>query len=340
MPDGTYQLHIDVADGTRALGGATLAIAVRKGLDDLVSRLEADARHAPEALRGDILFPIDRMRNVNRGRLELRTFDPDHDFAEAEATAAAVRAGKNPFAAQTGDFKRHYLLASAGEIMPYRLYVPTSYKPGSQGAAFPLIVALHGLGGTEDSFFTGYDGVMPKLAEQHGYIVAAPLGLSRRRLVWMGPRQSAGRSDHAPRAGASEEDVMQVLQLVRQQYRIDENRIYLMRPLDGRDRHLEDRAEVPGDLGGARRRSPDRARRRRSSASGTSRSSSSTATTMRRSNVQGSRAMVARAKELGIEVNYIEVPGGSHSGVVAPNLPGMFEFFNAHKKNGRATSQP
>ena len=69
-----------------------------------------------------------------------------------------MRAGKNPFAGRTGDFKRHYLLASAGEIMPYRMYVPTTYTTGAQGA-FPLIVALHGLGGTEDSFFNGYDGV-------------------------------------------------------------------------------------------------------------------------------------------------------------------------------------
>ena len=251
VPDGAYQLHIDVADGTRALGGATLAIAVRKGLDDLVSRLEADARHAPEALRAEILFPVDRMRNVNRGRLELRTFDPEHDFAEAEATAAAVRAGKNPFAARTGDFKRHYLLASAGEIMPYRLYVPASYTPGSQGAAFPLIVALHGLGGTEDSFFTGYDAVMPKLAEQHGYIVAAPLGYRVDGSYGWGLGNPPGDPNTRRVQERSEEDVMQVLQLVRQQYRIDENRIYLAGHSMGGDRHVEDRAEVPGHLGGA-----------------------------------------------------------------------------------------
>ena len=339
VPDGAYQLHIDMADGTRALGGATLAIAVRKGLDDLVSRLEADARHAPEALRAEILFPVDRMRNVNRGRLELRTFDPEHDFAEAEATAAAVRAGKNPFAARTGDIKRHYLLASAGEIMPYRLYVPASYTPGSQGAAFPLVVALHGLGGTEDSFFTSYDAVMPKLAEQHGYIVAAPLGYRVDGSYGWGLGNPPGDPNTRRVQERSEEDVMQVLQLVRQQYRIDENRIYLAGHSMGGIGTWKIAPKFP-DIWAAL--APF--------------AGSGTPSTLERIRhipqfvvhgdddrtvgVQGSRAMVERAKELGIEVTYIEVPGGSHSGVVAPNLPGMFEFFNAHKKNGRTTSQP
>ena len=124
-------------------------------------------------LKAEILFPIDRMRNVNRGRLELRTFDPDRDLAAAEAVAAGVKSGKDPFAGRTGDFKRHYRLDAANEIIPYRMYVPTGYN-GSK--AFPLIVALHGLGGTEDSFFDNYNKALPPLAEQHGYILVTPLG--------------------------------------------------------------------------------------------------------------------------------------------------------------------
>jgi hypothetical protein len=33
------------------------------------------------------------------------------------------------------------------------------------------------------------------------------------------------------------------------------------------------------------------------------------------------------------------VPGGGHSNVVAPNLAGMFDFFNTHRKAARPTSQ-
>jgi poly(3-hydroxybutyrate) depolymerase len=341
LDDGPYELNLIVSDGARELGTGMLEIVVRKGLDDLVARLEADGRRAPEALRPGILFPIDRMRNVNRGRIELRTFDPLRDFAEAESLAASVRAGKNPFATRTGDFKRHYLLASAGEIMPYRLYVPTSYTAGAQGTSFPLIIALHGLGGTEDTFVTNanYGGVLPKLAEQHGYIVAAPLGYRVDGFYGWGlgnpPADPAAK--HVQER--SEEDVMQVLQLVRQQYRIDENRIYLAGHSMGAIGTWRIAAKFPDIWAAlapfAGSGTPDTLDRLRQVPHYVVHGDDD-----RTVSVRGSRAMVEKAKELGIEVTYVEVPGGGHSDVVAPNLPGMFEFFNAHRKGGRATSQP
>ena len=334
--DGTYQLEIEVSDEARTLGTATLAVSLRKGLDDLVARLEADARKAPAGLRDDILYPVDRMKQVNRGRLELRTFDPDKDFTAAEAVAAGAGSGRNPFATKTGDFKRHYLLESAGEIMPYRLYVPTGYD-GTK--AYPLIVALHGLGGTEDAFFTNYEQKVPSLAEQRGYIVVGVLGYRVDGSYGWG--LGAAPADPATRRVQenSERDVMQVLQLVGQQYKIDQNRIYLMGHSMGAIGTWKIAPKFP-DLWAA---------------IGMFAGSGTPATLERIKHVpefvvhgdadvtvsvQGSRAMVAKAKELGITVTYIEVPGGSHSGVVVPNLTGMFDFFDAHRKVAKRTSQP
>jgi predicted peptidase len=56
-------------------------------------------------------------------------------------------------------------------------------------------------------------------------------------------------------------------------------------------------------------------------------------------NVAGSRAMVAKLKELGTEYKYIEVPGGLHSDVVAPNIKAAIEFFDAHRKPAKTSSQ-
>jgi poly(3-hydroxybutyrate) depolymerase len=335
VADGTYQLAIDVLDEGRPLGTATLLVNLRHGLDDAVARLEGDAKRAPDAIRADILYPVDRMRNVNRARLELRTFDPDKDFADALALAAASRGGKNPFAARTGDIKRHYLLETAGEIMPYRLYVPSSYN-GTK--PFPLIVMLHGLGGTEDSFFDNYEKKMPPLAEQHGYIVATPLGYRVDGSYGWGLGNPPADPATRRRQEFSEQDVMRVLQQVKQQYKIDDSRVYLAGHSMGAIGTWKLAPKTP-DIWAA---------------IATFAGSGAPATLQRIKqipefvvhgdndatvNVQGSRAMVARAKELGIEVTYIEVPGGTHSGVVAPNLAGMFDFFDAHRKGHPTTSQ-
>jgi dienelactone hydrolase len=332
VADGTYQLTAEISDGTRSLGTAALTVNLKKGLDDVVARLEADAKRAPEGLRADILFPVDRMRQVNRGKLEMRTFNPDTDFTTAVELAAAVRAGKNPLPTRTGDFKRHYLLRSANEIMPYRVYVPKSYSPARPS---PLIIALHGLGGTEDSFFTGYNGRVPQLAEQHGYLVAAPLGYRVDGSYGWGLGNPPGDAMTRQVQERSEQDVMQVLQLMKQNYKIDESRIYLMGHSMGGIGTWKIAAKYPdiwaaiGPFAG-----------------------SGTASTLERMkhipqfvvhgdndrtvNVRGSRTMVEEMKKLGIAHKYIEVPGGGHSDVVAPNLPALFEFFNTHKRSARA----
>ena len=336
VPDGTYQLAVEVLDESRSLATATLLVSVRKGLDELVTHLENDARRAPEAVRADILYPVDRMRAVNRGLIELRTFDPDKDFAAAEAIAAVAKTGTNPFAGVTGDFKRHYLLESASEIMPYRMYVPTAYN-GTR--AFPLIIALHGLGGTEDAFFTGYEGQMPPLAERHGYIVAAPLGYRVDGSYGWGLGNPPADPATRRLQERSEQDVMQVLELVKQQYKIDENRIYLLGHSMGAIGTWKIGPKYPhiwaalAPISGSG--SPATLERIRNIPEVVVHGDDD-----RTVNVQGSRTMVAKMKELGIEVKYIEVPGGSHGGVVAPNLAAIFDFFDAHRKGANTPSQP
>jgi poly(3-hydroxybutyrate) depolymerase len=335
IPDGTYQLSAELADGTHALGAATLAVSLRKGLDDLVARLETDAATAPADVRADILYPVDRMRHVNRGSLELRTFDPERDFAAAIAVATAVKSGTHPFTGRTGDFKRHYRLDVAGEIMPYHMYVPSNYD-GTR--AYPLIIALHGLGGTEDSFFDNYEKAFPPLAERHGYIVAAPLGYRvDGSYGWgLGPAPA----DPATRRTQerSEADVMEVLRIVRQQYKIDENRIYLAGHSMGAigtwriaPKYPEIWAAIATFSGSGQPATLERIKHVPEFVVHGDNDPTV--------NVQGSRAMVARAKELGIEVSYIEVPGGTHSSVVAPNFPGAFEFFDKHTRRAQSTSR-
>lgn len=328
VPDGTYLLAIAVTSGTQPLGTATLLVSLRQGLSGLVSTLETAAARAPEAVKADILYPIDRMRNVNRGRLELRTFDPDKDFAEAQRVVAASKGGRNPFATQTGDFKRHYLLETADEIMPYRMYVPRSFNPAQ---TYPLIIALHGLGGTENSFFEGYDRAFAPLAEAHGYIVAAPLGYRVDGGYGWGvgnpPQATADRRSQ----DFSEQDVMRVLANVRKDYRIDPARIYLTGHSLGAIGTWKIAAKYP-DIWAAiapfsGSGSPDSVERMKHLPQFVVHGDNDPTV-----NVRGSRGMVAKMKDLGVEVTYTEVPGGNHGNVVAPQFPALFRFFDAHRK--------
>jgi poly(3-hydroxybutyrate) depolymerase len=334
VADGRYVMVVDVADSARALGSATLGVVVRKGIDESVSRLESEAKRAPEGLRAELLYPVDRMRNVNRGKLELRTLDVDKDFANAEAVGAAVKSGKDPFAGRTGDLKRHYMLDAANEVMPYHLLVPSSY---TASRSFPLIIALHGLGGTEDSFFDAYGKKLPELAEQRGYLVAAPLGYR----VDGGYGWGVGipPSDPTLRRASelSEADVMQVLAEVRKNYRVDEKRIYLM-------------GHSMGAIG-TWKLAPKYATQWAALGAFSGQGVPATVEKFRSIpefvvhgdadptvNVAGSRAMVAAMRALNVDVKYVEVPGGNHGSVVEPNLAGMFDFFDTHSKNNRAQS--
>jgi poly(3-hydroxybutyrate) depolymerase len=326
IADGSYVMAVELLDSARTLGTAFLPIVVRSGLDASIARLEAAAAKTPEPVRSDLRFPADRLRHVNLSRLTLSTFNAARDFAAAESLLVAVNSGKDPWAGRTGDLKRHYTLTAADEVMPYRLYVPRSYTPAK---AMPLVISLHGLGGTEDAFFEAYGRKMPELAELRGYIVAAPLGY--RVDGAYGVSLGANPADAAAKRTRefSEQDVMQVVDAVRQQYTIDPRRIYLMGHSMGAigtwalAAKYPDRWTALGVFSGF-------------GAVNTARIISAIPQFVVHGDadptvpVGGSRTMVAALKGVGADVTYIEVPGGNHVNVVEPNLPGMFDFFDRH----------
>ena len=129
----------------------------------------------------------------------------------------------------TGEVQvRDYHFDLTGEEIEYRLYVPTSYRADK---ASSLIVLLHGLGGTPR--IIEYDGITEE-AEQRGYIVVAPYGYNERG--WNGVF-GPGRSffNDGPEGPApdnigllSETDVINVFEIIREEFNIDPKRTYLM----------------------------------------------------------------------------------------------------------------
>lgn len=140
---------------------------------------------------------------------------------------------------ETGDLHRDYLFAPTGEQMPYRVYVP---KGWDSEASLPIILMLHGAGADENSYMELADGMLPKLAEEHGYIVVSPFGHSPLGAYGNPLRLPAvfGESDAAAAQRAavdaarqrtlnlSELEVMTALEIVTEAYGADRSRTFLM----------------------------------------------------------------------------------------------------------------
>ena len=164
-------------------------------------------------------------------------------------------------------------------------------------------------------------------ATKRGYIVAAPLGY----------RVDGGYGrGNTRRAELSEADTMEVLDRVRHSYKIDDHRIYLMgHSLGGfgtwflGPKYPAIWAAMGPISGGG---TPASLERIKDIPEIVIHGDADTVVP-----VQSSRAMVEAAKKYGIEMKYIEVPGGTHGDVAGPNMSAIFDFFDTHKKGAAAT---
>ena len=90
-----------------------------------------------------------------------------------------------------GDQQRHYFFTDANQEMPYRLHVPASYDANRKTA---LVVALHGYGGNQDTFFDAAN--LRELCDRYGFILVAPMVYTP--TGWYGARSASLAMDRAP----------------------------------------------------------------------------------------------------------------------------------------------
>ena len=163
----------------------------------------------------------------------------DRQIRESQSLAKGLAVPSNPQWRAKGDQHRTYRFSAAGVDMPYRLYVPTSWDGRSK---LPLIVMLHGGGSDENRYLDGNDRQLLRLAEQRGYVLVSPLGYNplgaygsplRLPAVFGQPeaaaKQRAAVTPEQERTlELSEKDVLNVLEIVLNEYPIDQTSMFLM----------------------------------------------------------------------------------------------------------------
>lgn len=136
-----------------------------------------------------------------------------------------------PMYRQTGEQYRIYEFPGTGEPIPYRLFVPESWKPEQK---LPVLVTLRAGNSVNNNHRGGNDLV--KLARERGYIVISPLGYRGYAQPYYGSPYPVDREGgpSVPAQGwtpqdnqRAELDVLYVLNLVAAEYNADTSRIFL-----------------------------------------------------------------------------------------------------------------
>lgn len=255
---------------------------------------------------------------------------------------------------------RSYVFQETGEKMPYALFVPSSYDASKK---WPLVVGLHGAGRPYD-WLMGYDGIID-FAQRDGFIMVTPLGY--RALGGFGAPRNPARRPAAPSPPAplppgrtaaqaealaqeaqslppniselSEKDVMNVFDIVRKEFNIDPDRIYLWGHSMGGGGTYHLAAKYPGIWAALAVAAPGPAAK----VEQLERFKNIPILVLqgdadRTVSPTGTRDTVAKMKQLGMECVYVEVKGGDHSLFLSKNretLSKVFSFFNIVQKGQR-----
>src|ERR1041385_5026951 len=152
----TLPVHIE------ALGGPA------QRLRDRVAKTAKKSPALPTAEYALTLYERADKGEVNPAMVKLAD-----EFAKANEILDAIDAGRDPFAGKQGDFHKAYRSNVDQTLQPYRVFVPTGYSASKPSG---LVVALHGMGGDENSMFDSYNATIKREAERVGLIVACPKG--------------------------------------------------------------------------------------------------------------------------------------------------------------------
>jgi len=329
--DGGYLLIATVTAG-EARGELAQSIYVVRDLEARTAALKAKLAKVSghDAAKQTAEYPFALAAGLRAGTRQIIAYDFPRGIARSTRIADDLARGQDDVWQARGLQDRAYAFAPTGELIPYEVYVPSTWTPTKR---WPLVVALHGANLDETNMLGRANGAMQKLAEQHSFVVVTPLGY-RLNSAYGSERGMAKAiaGDDLVRRRRSEEDVMQVLAKVETEYNIDPARRYLTGNSMGGGgtwwiggRHPEIWAAIaPAAYGGVLSEDvPGLSRFPIMAVVGDHDEIGM---------LPRVKASVAVLEAGGVHPQYVEVAGGTHASAYETTLPHIFDFFSQHAK--------
>ncbi|MEO6367021.1 MAG: alpha/beta hydrolase-fold protein [Steroidobacteraceae bacterium] len=242
---------------------------------------------------------------------------------------------------------RKYLFKETGEELPYSVFVSSKVKPGQKA---PLVLALRGFTGTTLTFVRGS---AVDLAEEGGYILVGAIGYNNRAGFGVAarprppaaapapgaapPRQppmvgGTAETDPARITAYSEQDVMNVLAIVRKEFNIDDRRIYLVGHSQGGGGAEHIAEKYPDIWAGVALLAPALFDVRLSKDSKILKVPLMLGVGDKDTLITSVRAFSDQLKALNVPHVYKEFPGLDHGTIIMGSMPEVFRFFPQHVK--------
>lgn len=221
---------------------------------------------------------------------------------------------------------RTYILTETGQEMRYALFVSTLVTATEPA---PLIVVLHGSGATPRDVLRAQG--LAGNADRRGYVLVAPMGLHERGGFGL-IRDGDEPEDEARRAAElSERDVLNVIDIVKKEFRIDTSRVFALGHSMGGAGAIFLAAKHPSLFAAI------------AGVASSSRANDVSLVSLAKIPVllmhgqadqqvraTVSRRLAATLQKLGLPARYVEIPGGDHNMTFyrAPaHLDFIFDFF-------------
>ncbi len=257
--------------------------------------------------------------------------------AQNPAPAALQPNLKAPLYQHTGEQYRVYDFPGTDEAIPYRLFVPSRWKPG---ARLPLLVTLRA-GTSVNNPYREPNSLVTE-AEKRGYLVVTPMGYRPLRQPYYGSPYRIARPNAATPADGwtpqenerAEQDVLNVIDLVSKEYGVDPARVFLhgQNPSGSGAMYLG--AKYPDRFAALVISSGpiefekypfDRIKGKM----GLMVIHGDQDTT---NPIEASQKMAGAAKAAGVTTVYATVPGGTHLAAYLTFAPQIFDFLDTQKK--------
>ena len=174
--EGDHLVHQTIRVGDKVVAQSMFKLSVVKDLKPRMHKLKQAVDGFAKKSGGIDVLTVRETFNLLTALAGRETMETDYPaarlLAEAEAAALSIQAGKTYFGGdKTGQFWLR-LPSGPSSAIAVRLQAPDSIK---EKKPLPLVIAMHGLGGSENMFFEAYgSGLIAKLCRERGWLLVSP----------------------------------------------------------------------------------------------------------------------------------------------------------------------